>query len=370
MNAPFNDLKREYFSIKEKIDAAIQEVIDNTAFIKGKYLAGFEEKLAGYCGARFAIGTSSGTTAIHTALVGFGINPGDEVITVSHSFIGTTEPVTHAGAKIVFVDIDPDTYTMDPSLIETAITPKTKAIIPVHLYGQIADMESICEIAREHNLIVIEDAAQAIGAEWNGHKAGYYGDAACFSFYPGKNLGAYGDGGAVITNNEEAAQKMKMLVDHGRKSKYLHETEGYNYRMDALQAAILGVKLDHIDSWNDARIKVADFYEKNLRNIDIQLPVVAEKAKHVFHIYCVRVDDRETVQNKLKENNVASGIHYPVPLHLQPAYSYLGVKKGSFPVTEDYVDHILSLPVFPFMKDEELQHVSDVLRNILLKVNK
>jgi len=365
MNVPFNDLKREYRSIKQEIDPAIQEVIDNTAFVKGRYLASFEEKFADYNSMQFAIGTSSGTTALHAALFGFGIGPGDEVITVSHTFIGTTEPITHAGAKIVFVDIDPVTCTIDPGKIEQAITPHTKAIIPVHLYGQIADMEAVCDIARKHNLVVIEDAAQAIGAECNDRKAGQYGDAACYSFYPGKNLGAYGDGGMVVTNNEDAAKKIRMLVDHGRMSKYLHEFEGYNYRMDALQAAVLGVKLNHIDNWNRERVRVAEFYRNHLSDIEIGLPVTADGAYHVFHVYCARVKNRESLQPQLKERGIATGIHYPVPLHLQPAYEHLGCKKGSLPVTEAIVDEILSLPIFPFMSDDELHYTVEVLRELI-----
>jgi len=363
MQVPFNDLKREYASIHTEIDAAVSDVIHDTAFVKGKYLERFEENFAAYNAVKYAVGASSGTTALHTALRGFGIGSGDEVITVSHTFIGTTEPVTHAGAKIVFVDIDSKTATLDPGLIEAAVTPKTRAVIPVHLYGQMAQMEAVCAVARKHNLVIIEDAAQAIGAELNGHKAGYYGDAACFSFYPGKNLGAYGDGGMVITNNEEAAARMRMLVDHGRSSKYLHETEGYNYRLDALQAAVLDVKLRHIDAWNEARRKVAAYYTENLRDTGVSLPETAGNALPVYHIYCIRVKERDGVQRFLKEKGVATGIHYPVPLHLQPVYRHLGIRKGALPVTEEYAGTILSLPIFPFMSGEETAKVAGALRS-------
>ncbi|MFC1554817.1 DegT/DnrJ/EryC1/StrS family aminotransferase [candidate division KSB1 bacterium] len=364
-SVPFNDLKREYKTIKNEIDIIIQEVIDNTAFIKGKYLKQFEEDLAHYCGTEHAIGCSSGTTAIHLALEAFGIGEGDEVITVSNTFIGTTEPITHTGAKIVFVDIDKDNYTIDPSKIEAAITPNTKAIVPVHLFGQISDMEKICDIAKRHNLYVVEDAAQAIGAEYKGKKVGHYGDAACFSFYPGKNLGAYGDAGAVVTNNSDAAHKIRILSDHGRQSKYTHEIEGYNYRMDAIQAAILTVKLKKIDEWNDARRKVADFYCGNLNMFDIELPVENPDMRHVYHVFCTRVENRENLQNKLKDKGVSSGIHYPVPLHVQPAYSYMNIKEGTLPVTEKYADEILSLPIFPFMNDDEMKYTIDVLSELL-----
>ncbi|MFC1729235.1 DegT/DnrJ/EryC1/StrS family aminotransferase [candidate division KSB1 bacterium] len=365
MNVPFNDLKREYLSIKQEIDAAIREVIDNTAFIKGKYLNKFEEEFAAYCNTRYAVGASSGTTALHLAMEGFGIGKGDEVITVSHTFIGTTEPISHAGADITFIDIDPKTYTMNPSLIEALITSKTKAIVVVHLYGQMADMEAILKIARKHDLIVIEDAAQAVGARFNGNGPGFYGNAACFSFYPGKNLGAYGDGGAVVTSDEAAAMKMKMLADHGRLSKYLHDTEGYNYRLDSLQAAVLGVKLKYIDEWNGKRREVASFYNEHLKDLDMVLPEVAHNAEHIYHIYCVQVKDREFIQKRLKEKGVSSGIHYPVPLHLQPAYAHMNLGRGSLPETEQCVDLIMSLPIFPFITADELEHTAATLHGIL-----
>lgn len=365
MNVPFNDLKREYRSIKAEIDAAIKDVIERTAFIKGAFLVRFEENLAAFCETEHAVGTSSGTTALHAALLGFDIGPGDEVITVSHTFIGTAEPISHAGAKPVFVDITSDTYTLDPYLIEAAITPRTRAIIPVHLYGQMADMEAIRTLARTHKLVLIEDAAQAIGARLNGHKAGFYGDAACFSFYPGKNLGAYGDAGAVITNDAEAAHKIRMIVDHGRVSKYLHESEGFNYRLDALQAAILDVKLRRIDAWNEKRREIAEYFSGHLKDLDTVLPIVAGGAEHVFHVYCILVKDRDAVQERLKELGVSTGVHYPVPLHLQPAYRYLRIKKGNLPVTESVAADVLSLPIFPFMSDEEKQHVVDSLHRVL-----
>lgn len=364
MNVPFNDLKREYNSIKQEIDSAIQLVIDKTSFIKGEFYKSFEEEYAHYCGVAYCVGCSSGTTALHLALMAFGVGEGDEVITVSNTFIGTTEPIAHAGAAVVFVDIDKDTYTIDLDLIEKAITPRTKAIIPVHLYGQMANSEAICEIAKRHGLIVIEDAAQAVGASFKGSKSGQLSDAACFSFYPGKNLGAYGDAGCVVTNSGEAAEKMHMLSDHGRKSKYAHDIEGYNYRMDALQAAVISVKLRHIDDWNENRRKVAHYYSEHITNPDIVVPAEHPDAYHCYHIYCIRARDRDSASAQLKEKGVANGIHYPIPLHLQKAYSHLGVDKWDLPVTENYADTILSLPIFPFMTQEEIEYVVEAVNNI------
>lgn len=365
MKTPFNDLKREYKSIQADIDAKIKAVIDNTAFIKGVYCKEFEDDFASYCGTSFCVGSSSGTTAIHLALMAFGIEKGDEVITVSNTFIGTTEPITHAGAKIVFVDIDEKTYNIDPQLIESAITPKTKAIVPVHLYGQMVNIESVCKIAKKHDLIVIEDAAQAVGGEYKERKAGYYGDAACFSFYPGKNLGAYGDAGCVVTNDEKAARQMRMLADHGRLSKYEHEMEGYNYRMDALQAAVLTIKLKHIDDWNNSRKKVAHFYSEHLNKEKVSVPYEDPDSNHCFHIYCTRVNDRDSVMSKLKEKEVSSGIHYPIPLHLQLAYEHLDLNGSDLKNTEKIAGEILSLPIFPFMTQEEIEYVVESVNKVV-----
>lgn len=362
MSVPFNDLKREYQTIKDDIDNAIKDVVDNTAFIKGKFLKQFEDDFASYNNIANAVGASSGTSALHLALEGFGIGHGDEVIVPTHTFIGTSEPVKHCGATLKFVDVDPVYYNMDPQKLEEAITPKTKAVIIVHLYGQMTNLEEICSIAKKHNLVVIEDSAQAIGAEYKGNKTGYLGDAACFSFYPGKNLGAYGDAGAVITKHEDAAKKMRMLSDHGRLTKYTHETEGYNYRMDGIQAAILSVKLKHIDSWNDARRKVADFYKENLSGLDIILPEESPDSKSVYHIYCIQVNDRDGFMSKMKGNDVPTGIHYPVPLHLQPAYEHMNIGKGSFPVTEAITEKIVSLPIFPFIAKSEMEQVVEAVK--------
>jgi dTDP-4-amino-4,6-dideoxygalactose transaminase len=372
MKVPFNDLKREYDSIQAEIDAAIHTVIHKSAFIKGEFLKTFEKEFATYNGVNYAVGSSSGTTALHLALKAFGVQPGDEVITVANTFIGTTEPITHCGGKIVFVDCDPETYTIDTRHIESVITPKTKALVPVHLFGQMAEMEVICTIARKYNLVVIEDAAQAIGAEYKGKKAGNYGDAACYSFYPGKNLGAYGDGGCIVTNNAEAAQTMRMLADHGRLDKYFHQMEGYNYRLDALQAAILSVKLRYIDRWNEARRKAARYYTEHLSlkpipsgQDGIITPFEAQDRKHVYHIYCIRVPKRDTVQKHLQELGVPTGIHYPIPLHLQPAYRQLGIPKGTLPETERAAEEILSLPIFPFMTMEETAYVAEMVRTVI-----
>ena len=365
MNVPFNDLKREYNLIQTDVDTKIKEVIDKTAFIKGVFCKEFEDDFAAYCGNSYCIGSSSGTTALHLALTAFGIEKGNEVITVSNTFIGTTEPITHSGAKVVFVDIDENTYNIDPLLIESAITSKTKAIVPVHLYGQMVDIESVCKVAEKHDLIVIEDAAQAVGGDYKGRKAGYYGDAACFSFYPGKNLGAYGDAGCVVTNNEKAARKIRMLADHGRLSKYEHEIEGYNYRLDALQAAVLTVKLKHIDDWNKSRKKVAHFYSEHLNNDKVIVPHEDPDSNHCYHIYCTRVENRDTVMNKLKEKGVATGIHYPIPLHRQIAYEHLDLNGTDLKNTEKIAGEILSLPIFPFMTQDEIEYVVESVNEVV-----
>lgn len=362
MTIPLVDLKAQYQTIKPEIDAAMQRVVNNTSFILGKEVAEFEKNFAAFCSAQYCVGTDSGTAALHLALLICGVKPGDEVITTTHTFIATAEVISLIGAKPVLVDIDPRTYNIDPNKIEPAITPRTRAIIPVHLYGQPAEMDAILEIARKHNLRVIEDAAQAHGAEYRGKRAGTMGDVACFSFYPGKNLGAYGDAGALVTNDAALADHARMLRDHGRSEKYAHKLVGYGYRLDALQAAILGAKLPHLDAWNARRRDIADYYTELLTNTDIIPPYVPPQIKPVYHIYCIRTKNRDGLQKHLKERGIETGIHYPIPLHLQPVYQNLGYNLGDFPHAEKAAREILSLPMYPELTYAQVQQIVDVVK--------
>ena len=362
MKVPFVDLKRQYSSIKPEIDAAIQDVLDNTAFIMGENVKNFESNFAKFCGVKHAIGVSSGTSALHLALLGAGIKPGDEVITVPNTFIATAEAISHAGAKPVFVDIDKETYTINVSKIKDKITEKTKAVIPVHLYGQMVEMDDLMELAQDNNLKIIEDSAQAHGAEYKCRKAGTIANSGCFSFYPGKNLGAYGDAGMVTTNDDEIAENVKILRDHGRSDKYEHKIIGFNHRIDALQAAILNVKLKYLNGWTDARRKNAKLYNELLSNVDVVTPVEKEYSKHVYHLYVIRTKKRDELQKYLKTHGIATGVHYPIPLHLQPAYSHLDYKEGDFTVTEEYSGEILSLPMFGELTEEEIEYVVEKIK--------
>jgi len=359
------NLKAQYCLIKKEIDEAIGRVLNNCNFIMGEEVEKFEEEFANFCNAKYAIGVSSGTDALFLALKAINIQKGDEVITVPNTFIATTEAITMVGGKIKFVDINRDTYNIDVTKIEAAITKRTKAIIPVHLFGQPADMDPILEIAKKYNLKVIEDAAQAHGAEYKGKKVGSLGDLACFSFYPGKNLGAYGDAGAVVTNDPEIAQKIAMLRNHGRIKKYEHDFEGYNSRLDAIQAAVLRVKLKYINSWNKARRKHADLYKELLQNDNVILPIEDKNSKHVYHIFAIRVKNRDRLLNKLKNAGIGVGIHYPIPLHLQPAYRYLGYKAGDFPETERCSSELLSLPMFPELSEKEIKLIVNMIKKCI-----
>lgn len=359
---PLVDLKAQYQSIKTKIDDAIHKVLTNCNFIMGEEVKKFEEEFALFCKTKYAVGVSSGTDALVLALKAIGIQPGDEVITVPNSFIATTEAITLAGGKIKFVDINLESYNMDTEKITSAITNKTKAIIPVHLFGHPADMDSILEIAKKHNLKVIEDAAQAHGAEYKGKTIGSLGDLACFSFYPGKNLGAYGDAGALTTNNPEIAKKLSMLRNHGRTKKYEHEYEGHNCRLDTIQAAVLRVKLKYISSWNEARRKHASFYKGLLRDYNkIILPEEQKGSKHIYHIFAIRIADRDKLMINLKNEGIGVGIHYPIPLHIQPAYRHLGLKEGSFPNTELVSKTLLSLPMYPELTNSQIKQICKIL---------
>jgi len=360
MRIPFVDLKAQYHSIKNEIDSAIQNVINDTAFINGKYVQRFEEEYADAYGVKHVISCANGTDAIYITLKVLGVGPGDEVITVANSWISTTETITQTGARVVFVDIDPDYYTIDTSMIEEKITERTKAIIPVHLYGHPANMSEIISIAKKHNLKVIEDCAQAHFAKWNGQNVGTMGHAGTFSFFPGKNLGAYGDAGCIVTNDDELAVKARMFAGHGALKKHHHEFEGINSRLDGLQAAILSVKLKYINEWTSLRIQHAATYNKLLSDIEyITVPVTHSDAKHVFHLYVVRTKNRNELQNHLNENGISSGIHYPTSLPFLKAYEYLGHQSGDFPVAFQYSHEILSLPMYPELNNKFIKTITD-----------
>jgi len=354
---PFNDLKAQYKTIKQEIDSAIQDVLANQAFVMGPAMAGFEEAFAAYCCTEHVVACSSGTTAIHLALLGAGVGPQDEVITTPSSFIGTTEPIMHCGAKVVFADVDPVSLCLDPEKAAEKITDTTRAIIAVNLYGRPADYEGLKRIIGDRPIALIEDSAQAHGAERGGIRSGSLAEAACFSFYPGKNLGAYGDGGAVVTPDAALADRMRLLVNHGRKSKYEHLVEGYNYRMDALQARILSVKLKHLDAWTDARIRIAAQYVEGLQDTGLNLPAVEEGVRHVYHLFVVQTPKRDALLDLLKKKGIQCGLHYPLALHLQPAYKHLGHAQGDFPVSEALSANCLSLPIYAEMTDAQVQSV-------------
>jgi dTDP-4-amino-4,6-dideoxygalactose transaminase len=361
IKVPYLDLKAQYRSIKPEIDAAIARVLDSCQFVLGAEVESFERDFAAYCGAAECIALNSGTSALHLALLAAGIGPGDEVITVPFTFVASIAAVIYAGALPVLVDIDPRSFTMDPALIEAAITPRTKAILPVHLYGQTADMDPIVEIARRHNLLVIEDAAQAHGAKYKGRRVGSIGHIACFSFYPGKNLGAYGEGGAVTTSNPEYARRIRMLRDWGQDRKYHHLLRGYNYRMEGFQGAVLGVKLRHLDRWTEARRSIAQKYNMLLANCEVETPTEMPWAYHVYHVYTLRANDRDSLHAALAAEGIQTGIHYPAPVHLQPAYADLGYGPGAFPHSEKAASQVLSLPLFPEMTDAQIHAVMRVV---------
>jgi dTDP-4-amino-4,6-dideoxygalactose transaminase len=362
MKVNFVDLKAQYQSIKPEIDSAIQDVISNTAFILGKAVADFEEKFAKYCRVKYSLGINSGTSALIMAMKALGIGEGDEVITTPNTFIATAEAISCAGATPRFVDIEEKSYNLDPKKLKKAITGKTKAVIPVHLYGQPADMDPILEIAKKSGIAVIEDACQAHGAEYKGKRTGSLGKVGCFSFYPGKNLGAYGEGGSVTTDDEEIAQKVKMLRDHGSPKKFYHQYVGNNCRLEGIQGAVLTVKLKYLDRWNQARRKNADLYRKYLAGTDVKLPQEMPYAKHVYHVFCIRVKNREKLIDFLSKKEIFTNIHYPIPIHLQKAYDFLGYKKGDFPVTEGCMDEILSLPMFAELTEEQIKYTADCIK--------
>jgi len=358
---PYLDLKAQYHSIKTEIDAAVMRVLESTQYILGEEVAAFEREFAGYCQASQAIGVNSGTSALHLALLAAGIGPGDEVITVPFTFVATVSAICYTGATPVFVDIEPDYFTMDPSKIEAAITPKTKAIMPVHLYGQPADMDPIMEIARRRGLTVIEDAAQAHGSDYHGRRCGSIAEIAGFSFYPGKNLGAYGEGGAITTTRADVAATCRTLRDWGQEKRYEHRLKGFNYRMDGIQGAILRVKLRHLEAWTERRRQVAEWYAAALDPDSVRLPKARPGCRHVYHVYAVRTDDRENLRDVLGKQGIQTGVHYPIPVHLQPAHADLGYHAGDFPVAEQVAREVLSLPMFPEMTREQVQAVAEAV---------
>ncbi|MBA3830926.1 MAG: DegT/DnrJ/EryC1/StrS family aminotransferase [Chthoniobacterales bacterium] len=363
---PFLDLNAQHAPLRAEFDQAIGEVIDSGAFAGGPIVTQFENEFARFCGSRYAIGLGSGTEALWLALLACGIGPGDEVITVPNTFMATAEAITYTGAKPVFVDVDEDTYTMAPALLEEARTSSTKAIIPVHLFGQAADMDPILAFAREHDLYVIEDAAQAHGTEYKGRKAGTMGHAGCFSFYPGKNLGAFGEAGAVVTNDNKLQEAIRILRDHGQSKKYHHAMVGWNCRMDGIQAAVLQVKLPRLDQANQRRRAHASQYDEAFQGVEeIVSPVEARYGKHIYHLYPIRVQERDEMLRMLEEQGIGCGIHYPVPVHLQEAYRDLGYQAGAFPVSETLCDEFISLPMFPELTGAQVQRVTDAVKECL-----
>jgi dTDP-4-amino-4,6-dideoxygalactose transaminase len=357
MKVPFVDLRSMHVKIKDELQEVFDRVLDNSSFVLGPEVQRFEQEFAAYVGTNHCVALNTGTAALHLALAALNIDSGDEVITVPHTFIATAEAISAVGALPVFVDIDPVSFTMDPTLLESAITSRTRAIIPVDLYGQVADMDPIQEIADRHGIPVIEDACQAHGAEYKGRKAGSFGVAGCFSFYPGKNLGACGEGGAVTTNDEELAYKIRLWRDHGSSKRYEHIFPGLNMRMEGLQGGILSVKLKYLDRWNDQRRQAAAEYDAAFAWTDLEVPTEMPHNRHVYHLYVVQSKKRDQLREQLAEAGIESGLHYPTPLHLQEAYRFLGYEQGDFPVTESVKDRILSLPMYPGIQSEAIARV-------------
>jgi len=355
---PFVDLRSQYHGIKEEIDAAVGRVLESTQFILGDEVAGFEREFASYCQVTECVAVNSGTSALHVALLAAGVGPGDEVITVPFTFVATVASVLYTGARPVLVDIEPDYFTIDPGAVEAAITPRTRAVVPVHLFGQPADMDPILEIARRHRLAVVEDAAQAHGAEYHGRRCGSLADSAAFSFYPSKNLGAYGEGGGVTTTRADVAATCRTLRDWGQQARYDHRLKGFNYRMDGFQGAILRVKLRHLEAWTEQRRQIAGWYGEALDRDVVECPKTRPACRHVYHVYTVRTDRRDQLREALGRRGIATGIHYPVPVHLQPAYADLGYGRGSFPNAEAAAHEVLSLPLFPGMTRDQVDVVT------------
>jgi dTDP-4-amino-4,6-dideoxygalactose transaminase len=365
MSVPFVDLKAQHRSLAFELQQAISAVLERGDFILGEDVRLLEEEFAGYCEAQYAVGVSSGTSALELALRAFEIGPGDEVITAANTFIATAAAISYAGAKPVLVDIDAHSYNIDVSQIEAAVTERTKALIPVHLYGHPADMDPILEIAEGYGLVVIEDACQAHGARYKGKRVGSLGHAAAFSFYPAKNLGACGDAGMVVTSDPEVAERIRMLRDHGQSDKYHHTLLGYNHRLDTFQAAVLRVKLKRLDEWNAARRRHARRYNEFLNGCLAITPREADDCECSYHLYVIRVQDRDALRAHLRDKGIATGIHYPIPIHLQPAYQSLGYGTGSFPVTEECCKQVLSLPMYAELAPDQIKYVAEAIRGFL-----
>jgi dTDP-4-amino-4,6-dideoxygalactose transaminase len=386
MKVPFLDLKAQYKQIEHEVVPLVTEAMENGMFIGGPNVEGFEKEFAEFCNSKYCIGVNSGTDALRFALMAAGVGPGDEVITVPNTFIATTEAISQVGATPVFVDIDKQTCNMDPNklneflerecsfnestskLINQSTNRQVRSAIPVHLYGQTVDMDAILEIAQKYNLVVIEDACQAHGAKYKNKEAGSMATAGCFSFYPGKNLGAYGEGGAVVTQDEKIASEIRMIRDHGQNKKYFHTMEGYNGRLDAIQAAVLRVKLKRLADWNKARNDNAAYYNELLADVPgVEFARVADFAESVYHLYVIMVDDRDALQKFLGEKGIATGLHYPLPLHMQKAYKHLGYKEGDFPITERAAKRLLSLPMYPELTRDQITYVADSVKEFMAK---
>ena len=364
-NIPLLDLKGQYRQIKKEIDEAVLGVLGSGSYVLGKNVTGLEEEVAAYCDVKHGVGVASGTDALLLALIAMGVKEGDEIITTPYTFIATTEAVYKTGAKIVFADIDPDTFNIDVKQVEKKITKKTKVIIPVHLYGQSCDMDPLMELARGHGIKVLEDCAQAIGAEYKGKKIGSFGDAGCFSFFPSKNLGSYGEGGMVVTNDRELADKIRILRVHGSKERYYHDIDGFNSRLQEIQAAILRVKLRHLDAWTEKRRTNAFLYNELFSSAreKVVIPVEPEYNKHVYYLYTIKVEEsRDKLQEYLKKNGIASCVYYPVPLHLQKVYGYLGNRKRDFPVSEKCAETVISLPIYPELLKEQISVITESVK--------
>ena len=361
---PFVDLKSQYLSIKPDVDAAIQGILNSCQFTLGSEVVAFEKEFAAYSGAEIGVGVNTGTSALHLALLAAGVGGGDEVITVPFTFVATVSAIDYTGATPVFVDIDPHSFTMDVTALEAAITEKTKAIIPVSLYGQPADMDPLMEIARRHGLVVIEDACQAHGAEYKGRRSGSIADMTCFSFYPGKNLGAYGEAGMVVTDNPDYARTIRMLRDWGAEKKYHHVLKGFNFRMEGIQGAVLRVKLKHLEAWTEARRAAASHYDRLFAGSSVAAPEAMAYARHVYHIYAVRTSHRQAWQDALLAQGIQSGIHYPTPVHLLPAFADLGYQAGQFPHAEKAASEVLSLPMFPELTQAQCEEVARAVLNL------
>ncbi len=365
MSIPLLDLQAQYSSIKDELESEILDVLRGGQYILGPKVQEFESAIADYCGVEYAVGVANGTDALVLALDAIGVGPGDEVITSPFTFFATAESISRLGATPVFVDIDPQTYNLATDKIEAKITSKTKAVIPVHIFGQPAEMDAVNDIATRHGIKVIEDACQAIGADYRGRKVGSLGDAACFSFFPSKNLGGAGDGGMVVTSNKDLADRIRLLRQHGSPKKYHHSLVGYNSRLDALQATILSVKLRYIDNWNNARREKAQYYNKLFEGTKIVTPKELDHVKHVYHLYIIKVPNRADVESALKENGIGCGVYYPVPLHLQDAYEDLGYKEGGLPVSEAASHETLAIPLYPELGTEDMKKIADIVKEAI-----